>query len=312
MAYAAQPLNITKGRPMTIWTELQGAGVAEVYYDANGIRTRALEAGQGGQRPLVLLHGTTGHAEAYYRNIVPLSRDRKVLAIDMIGHGYTDRPDREYTLDDYADHVLAVADALDAEQIDLSGNSLGAMTAAWFAIKHPDRVGRIIMATGLLAACPPDARGEIEEAIELTQAISDNLTKEAVRKRMEFLVYHTDDMTDELVDVRYKILEQPGMQASAGRTMATVLSWLAGHTGQEYMAPGVHGRIACPTMLLWSDHNPLWLISQAKAAAAELPDGQFVMIDNCGHWPQFEYPELVNSIHLDFFAQAAVTQGSSS
>jgi 2-hydroxy-6-oxonona-2,4-dienedioate hydrolase len=290
---------------MSIWTDFQGGGVAERYYQAGDIRTRTLEAGEGGERPLLLLHGTTGHAEAYHRNLAPLSRDRRVLAVDMLGHGYTDRPDLDYTPDDYADHILALVDAIGAERVDISGESLGAMVAAWFAIKYPERVGGIIMSTGLLSLSPPEARGDIQRAIALTQAVTDDLTKDTVRKRMEFLVSKPERMTDELVDVRYTIYTQPGMPERLARTMATVLSWIAGDAGQEYLQPGVHSRVSCPAVVLWTSHNPLWTTEQARAAAAAMPNGRFELIEDCGHWPQFEQPEATNELHRSFFAGVA-------
>src|SRR5205814_613783 len=102
---------------MSIWTDFQGAGVQERYYNVGGVRTRVLEAGEGGERPLLLLHGTTGHAEAYQRNLVPLSRDRRVLAVDTLGHGYTDRHDKDYSLDDFVDHLVGLADEIGAEKV---------------------------------------------------------------------------------------------------------------------------------------------------------------------------------------------------
>jgi len=87
-----------------------GTGIRENYYDVCGIRTRVLEAGTG--HPLILLHGTGGHAETYLRNIGPLSQHFRVLAMDMVGHGYTDRPAGDYTMDTFADHVCGLIDTI--------------------------------------------------------------------------------------------------------------------------------------------------------------------------------------------------------
>ena len=116
----------------TIWTNLVGRGVKETFIDAGGLRTRMLEAGSG--YPLVLLHGTGGHAEAYTRNIGPLSEHFHVIALDMAGHGYTDKPDVTYTLDVFADHVIAVLDAIDEDKMFLSGESLGGGVSCWTAL----------------------------------------------------------------------------------------------------------------------------------------------------------------------------------
>jgi len=285
---------------MTVWTEFQGGGVQERYYQAGPIRTRVLEAGEGG-RPLFLLHGTTGHAEAYCRNLVPLSSDRRVLAVDMLGHGYTDRPDLDYSLDDYVGHLVDLADTIGADKVDLSGESLGAMVSAWFAITHPERVGRIVMSTGLLVASPEECKDDIDRAIRLTDAVAEDFTWDTVRARMHFLVKNPGDMPDELVDIRYKIYTQPGMLERQMRTMRTVLNWLKGDGGQQFMEPGIMARISVPTMIFWTTHNPIWHAAQAEQAARDIPDCRYELLD-CGHWPQFECAEQANRLHRDFFA----------
>src|SRR6185436_13870284 len=74
-----------QGPMSTIWVDLLGTQVK--YYDAAGLRTRAIEAGSGDA--LILLHGSGGHAEAYTRNVVPLAEHFRVCSVDMIGHGLT-------------------------------------------------------------------------------------------------------------------------------------------------------------------------------------------------------------------------------
>ena len=63
-----------------------------------------LRAGSGPD--LVLLHGTGGHLEAYARDIAGLAEDFRVTAYDMVGHGWSDLPDRPYTIDVLSDHLL--------------------------------------------------------------------------------------------------------------------------------------------------------------------------------------------------------------
>jgi len=70
--------------------ELETFAQYERYYDAAGIRTRCFEKGEG--KPVILLHGSGGHAETWVRNLIPLSAKFRVLAIDYLGHGYTDKP----------------------------------------------------------------------------------------------------------------------------------------------------------------------------------------------------------------------------
>ncbi|HCZ47742.1 MAG TPA: alpha/beta hydrolase, partial [Gammaproteobacteria bacterium] len=73
--------------------------------------------------------GTGGHAEAYMRNIAAHAEHFHVYAIDMLGHGYTDHYDGDYTMEVWSDHLLAFMDTIGADSACLSGESLGAMVS---------------------------------------------------------------------------------------------------------------------------------------------------------------------------------------
>jgi 2-hydroxy-6-oxonona-2,4-dienedioate hydrolase len=88
---------------ISIWGELADTDHELCHVDVNGVRTRVLRAGSGPD--LVLLHGTGGHLEAYARDIAGLARDFRVTAYDMVGHGWSDLPDRPYTTDVLSDHL---------------------------------------------------------------------------------------------------------------------------------------------------------------------------------------------------------------
>jgi 2-hydroxy-6-oxonona-2,4-dienedioate hydrolase len=287
----------------TIWNELMGTGAQERFYDAGGVRTRVLEAGEG--PALLMLHGTGGHAEAYYRNLPALSQHFRVCSVDMLGHGYTDRPDVEYTLDDYAGHIEALLDAMGVERAFVSGESLGAAVTSWFGITRPHRIERAVLNTGILHY--PDRLDEILEVGRRTRAIAEGgLTRETIRKRMEWLVSEPSRMTDELVECRYRVYSQEGMMERVGRIMQRMMRMLSGEVGHEYMAEGVMQRLTCPTLVLWTEHNPGQSVELATRLVSEMPDARIEVLTDAGHWPQFEQPELVNRLHLEFLGAASV------
>ena len=76
----------------SVWSDLQGVAFSQGYLDAGGVRTRYLHAGDRGKPALVLLHGSGGHAEAYVRNLEAHAEHFSTWSIDMLGHGYTDKP----------------------------------------------------------------------------------------------------------------------------------------------------------------------------------------------------------------------------
>src|SRR6266498_256373 len=81
-----------------------------------GMRLRYVDAGKDqGQPPLVLIHGLASRIEEYDDIIPALAKDRRVLVLDLPGNGYSDHPDRPYTLEFLEDSVLAFLDALNVQ-----------------------------------------------------------------------------------------------------------------------------------------------------------------------------------------------------
>ena len=110
---------------MTVWTDLLTIPFCVERVDAGGVETRALVAGEGDD--VLFLHGTSGHLEAFSRNIVPHVRAGfRCHAIDMLGHGYTGKPDHDYEFPGYVEHVLAYLDAKGIERAHLVVNHLAA------------------------------------------------------------------------------------------------------------------------------------------------------------------------------------------
>ena len=124
----------------SVWSDLQGVSFSQGYVEAAGIRPRYLHSGSSDQPGLIFLHGTGGHAEAYTRNLGPHGEHFNTYAIDMLGHGYTGKPDYDYEIPRYIEHILGFMDAVGMARASLSGESLGGWIAGAFAVAHPDRV----------------------------------------------------------------------------------------------------------------------------------------------------------------------------
>ena len=178
------------------------------------MRTRVLQAGSGPD--LVLLHGTGGHLEAYARDIAGLARDFRVTAYDMVGHGWSDLPDRPYTIDVLVEHLLGTMDALGIEAAHLSGESLGGWVAAWTAAHHPDRVRRLVLNTPGNIANKPEVMTRLRES---TLAAVQDPSDATVRRRVEFLFHHKEMVTDELVNLRRAVYTRPGFERAIRNTL---------------------------------------------------------------------------------------------
>lgn len=276
----------------SLWSALVGGEFQLRYLDANGVRTRVLEAGSG--PALIFLHGISGHLEAYHRNILPHARYFRTIAIDMLGHGFTDKPDRDYQIADYVEHLRDVLDALDIEKAHISGESLGGWVAARFAAKHPERVDRLVLNTaGGMIADP--------KVMERLKTLSLNAVRspdrEATRRRLEFLMLDPTVVTEDLVEARFACFRQPGMNRAMEQIMC--LQDLDVRL-RNMLTDEELGRIQAKTLVLWTTHDPTASVEVGRWLANLVAGSRFVVMENCGHWPQYEDPETFNRAHLDF------------
>ena len=284
----------------SIWNEFQGVSLKQTWYDAGGIRTRVIEAGTGS--PLFLLHGTGGHAEAYSRNIAAHAEHFRVIAYDMVGHGYTDAPDIEYDEQAYVDHLRCLMDSMDIQAAYLSGESLGGSVAAWFALQHPDRVGKLVLNTGLpLSPNTQQGIDQMKDFLARSRKATGTPTREALAMRMKWLFLNEASLTEELLETRFRIYSQPGRAAAIRKLTERAIGGLIDPANQESCyRPDQLRELQCPTLLLWTNHNPGQPVELARQAAADIPDARVVVLDNSSHWPQWEEPEAFNKAQIEF------------
>ncbi|MPZ15483.1 MAG: alpha/beta fold hydrolase [Chloroflexi bacterium] len=281
----------------TIWADLLGAAVS--YCDAKGMRTRYIEAGNS--EPLIFLHGSGGHAESFARNVMPLAAYFHTYAIDMAGHGFTDRHPTLAGTDGIVDHLLRFMDTLRIERVNLVGESLGGAASARFALEHPDRVLRIAFITGAGLEMGEEAAKLAASGREALQRLSaaalGSPTRESVRNRLAWLFVDPEtSITDELVEVRYQIYKRRAeLEAAAGESAARI----GGGVGVE-LTPERLREIKVPFFFLWTDHNPSTPWQVAEMAHKQMPGSRFHVIKNAGHWPQYEQTEEFNRLLIDF------------
>lgn len=285
---------------MTIWTDLSGMAFQQSFRDVNGVRTRMIEAGSGD--PVIFLHGTGGHAEAFTRNFPRHAAHFRTIAIDMIGHGYSDAPDIDYTMDTFVEHLRNVTTTLGLERVSLVGESLGAMVAAHFAIRYPENTSHVVMNTGILMTRTEADRKGLRDLMERTRKATGELTREAIRERLAWLMYRPDlNVTEELVDIRHAIYSQPGRAKIMGRVTQMIVNGV--HDQQwieKYSNPEDLRKIQCPVLVIWSKHNPGLQLENAEKALPYLRDGRMIVMENSSHWPQWEETELCDDVQVDF------------
>jgi pimeloyl-ACP methyl ester carboxylesterase len=134
-------------------TEAKGTGA---YAEINGMNLYYESHGTG--RPLILLHGGLGSGEMFGPILPTLSERHRVITVDLQGHGRTADIDRPIDIRLMAGDIAALIDHLGLDKPDLVGYSLGGGVAFFTAVNHPQKVGRLVMASANIRrdAIPPE------------------------------------------------------------------------------------------------------------------------------------------------------------
>jgi 2-hydroxy-6-oxonona-2,4-dienedioate hydrolase len=280
----------------SFWADLRAGSFSQGYLTADGIRTRYLHAGERGKPPLILIHGTGGHAEAYTRNLIAHGEHFDTYAIDLVGHGWTDKPLAPYEISVYVQHLRAVLDTLGFDRVHLSGESLGGWVAARFALQFPDRVNRLVLNTTGGATLD---LAVMERIKTLSTAAVENPSWETIKARLEWLMADPAVVTDDLIACRQAIYAQPAMRAAMPHILCLQEPDIRRRnnlTDAEWAA------IKAPTLVLWTDKDPTAAVSVGQRIAELIPNAQLEVMERCGHWPQFEDAPRFNDLHIGFLS----------
>lgn len=268
---------------------------------AAGIRTNLHDVGEGS--PILMIHGSGPGVSAWanWRLSLPVLAQRaRVIAPDMVGFGFSDRPaGHRYTMDNWVAQALGVLDALDIERADLVGNSFGGALALALAIRHPQRVRRLVLmgSVGVPFAITPglDAVWGYEPSLATMRAL------------LDVFAYDTKLATDELARLRYEASVRPGFHESfAAMFPAPRQRWV------DAMCSAEADIRALPheTLVLHGREDRVIPLANSLTLSAWIPNSQLHVFGHCGHWTQIEHAARFNRLVGDFFAEAAAAASS--
>ncbi|WP_203337541.1 alpha/beta fold hydrolase [Nocardioides limicola] len=282
-------------RPYTsVWSDLAQVEFSQGYLQAGPFRTRYLHAGDDSKPLLLLLHGITGHAEAYVRNLAAHAEHFNTYAIDFIGHGYSTKPDHPLEIPHYIEQINHVLETLGAKKAYLSGESLGGWVTARFAGLHPERVEKIVLNTMGGTMANPTV---MERLYTLSMEAAKDPSWERVKARLEWLMADPTMVTDDLIRTRQAIFQQPDWLKACEMNMA--LQDL--ETRRRNMITDDDLRaIKADALVIWTSKDPSGPVDEGRRIASLLTHGRLEVIENCGHWPQYEDAETFNRTQLDF------------
>jgi 2-hydroxymuconate-semialdehyde hydrolase len=262
---------------------------------AAGISTNYHDLGAG--HPVLLIHGSGPGVSAWanWRLVMPeLARQARVIAPDMVGFGYTERPPgQRYDMDSWVAQAVGLLDALHIEKTDLIGNSFGGALALALAIRHPQRVRRLVL-MGSVGVPFPITRGL--DAVWGYQPSFENM-----RQIMDLFAYDRGLVNDELAQLRYEASIRPGFQESFGSMFPEPRQqWV------DAMASPEEAIRALPhqTLVIHGRDDKIIPLTTSLTLAHWIRRAQLHVFGECGHWTQIEHAARFARLVSDFLAEA--------
>ena len=262
---------------------------------AAGIRTNYHDLGSGA--PVLLIHGSGPGVSAWanWRLLMaPLAERARVIAPDMAGFGYSERPAGfAYGMDAWVRQAVGLLDALGIARADLVGNSFGGGLALALAIRHPERVRRLVL------------MGSVGVPFELTPGLVAVWGYEpslaAMRALLDIFAFDRSRVTDELARLRYEASIRPGFQESfAAMFPAPRQRWVDALASPEADIR----RIPHETLVVHGREDRVIPLANAYRLTELLPRVQLHVYGQCGHWTQIEHAARFARLVGDFLAEA--------
>lgn len=252
----------------------------------DGLTVSYVEMGPPDGQPILLLHGYTDNSRSWSL-LAPHLDGRRLIAMDLRGHGDSDAPICCYGVDSLASDVNAFMEAVGIKQADVVGHSLGSMTAATLAAYHPEKVDELVLIS-TSAYLPKEAGDWLWDNVPGLQRPID--------PDGEFMMNWYWNPTP--VDEGFLKRERAESAAAPEVTWMGVLRSL-GLTDWSRIA----GRIKAPTMILWGDQDSLFDATSQDHIKTVLPDAKYVTYAGHGHNMFWEIPQQVGADITQFLGR---------
>jgi 2-hydroxy-6-oxonona-2,4-dienedioate hydrolase len=278
----------------SIWQHLFKTPHKLAWVEVSGVATRYLEAGPADAPVVILLHGTAGSLENFGANYAAYAGHFRVIGLDMLGCGWTDKPDHDYLIKDYVEHVRGFMDAMGIASAAVVGVSLGAWVGAALALAHPGRVGKLVLVAPAGIITDPEVERRFAEGLRKSRSsAAAEPSWETVSAALKALLFDPAALSDELVAVRLEIYRDPRMKAAMPRLLAFSL-------GGQALSEEQWRSLTLPVQVIAAVDAPNMFLGNAHAIARTAPNARLVEIKDCDHWAQYEQPEKFNQESIAF------------
>ncbi|HXG42802.1 MAG TPA: alpha/beta hydrolase [Dehalococcoidia bacterium] len=269
----------------------------------NGLRYHYVRQGSG--PPLVLVHGWPGFYYEWHLNIGPLSERFDVVAPDMRGYGYTDKPDvppaEGYTSAHFAQDLAALLDHLGWQRASFVAHDFGAIWVQRFARTYPQRVERLVLFDPPYPGIgprwfEPSRLGEVWYMFFHQLPLAEELVGSSRRAIEAYLrhflshwSYQKELWTDEEIGHYVEAFSQPGALRGGFNCYRATFQAEAG----QWASPQT--KIEAPTLVLWAEADPILPVAWSDRLGDYFSRLTLKRVPQAGHFLMRERPELVNA-----------------
>lgn len=271
------------------------------YIRVGETNTRYWAEGSEGS-PVILIHGIGGTVEAWLPNIDTFALQHRVYAVDLLGHGRTEKPlDASYTIAGLTQFVKDFMTAVGVERAHVVGHSLGGAIATRLASTFPMAVDKLV----LVACAGLGKEAALALRISSVPLLGEMLTRPSrsgSASSGKMLVHDPAIISDEMVELNYQMAALPGAQQAFLKTLRANGN-LLGQKKSMY-GPNLRGlsSITGPVLVIWGREDKTLPVMHADVAAKGLPNARVHVINDCGHLPMLEHSQVFNALLLEFLS----------
>jgi pimeloyl-ACP methyl ester carboxylesterase len=235
--------------------------------------------------PVVLLHGTSSSLHTWEGWAAGLSRERRVVSMDLPGFGLTGpSPDGDYSIARYVRFLAALLDALGVRRCVLAGNSLGGEIAWQFALAQPQRVERLVLvdAAGYAFESESVPLGfRVARTPGLRWLAGHVLPRSVIESSLRNVYGDPTRVTPALVQRHFELALREGDRDALGRRFASL---------ERGASAARIAQLRLPTLILWGGRDRLIPPAWGERFARDIPGSRLVVFDALGHVPHEEDP----------------------
>lgn len=276
-------------------------GFATKKVQVRNLQVAMIDEGQSDQ-VLVLIHGLGSYAKGWTRNIPELAKHYRVIAVDLPGYGKSDKGFYPYTLPFYAQVLTEMLDALKIDKATFVGHSMGGQIAMVTSLLYPERVDKLVLVSPAGFEKFTDGEGAWMKKAMSPEFVHDTAIRN-IDTNLKANFYKLPPEAEFMITERIQMRGAKDFDAYCYAVSKNVAAMI------DYPMWDKLTRVKHQTLIFFGDKDNLIPNSAlhggsteaiAQIGASQIPHNKLIMVPDCGHFVQFERPDVVNPAIVEF------------